>query len=105
MTSSTVSGRTEWREGRRLRAWELKQQGRRQPAIARALGVTERAVRQWCKRAREHGAAALRRRTASGPTPKPPPAHLAQLPAFLAAGADRAATSRWTPTGKCPEHA
>src|SRR5262245_26759152 len=87
MTSSTVSGRTEWGEGRRRRAWELKQQGWTQRAIARALGVTEGAVGRWCTRAREQGAAARRRRTAPGPSPKLPPAHLAQLPACLAAGA------------------
>src|SRR5580765_7240212 len=88
MTSSTVSGRTEWGEGRRLRAWEMQRQGWTQRAIARALGVTEGAVSQWCKRAREHGATALRRRIAPGPTPKLAPAHLAHLPVFLAAGAE-----------------
>jgi transposase len=88
MTSSTVAGRTEWGEGRRLRAWELKQQGWSQRVIARALGVTEGAVSQWCKRAREQGAAALRRRIAPGPAPKLPSERLAQLPAFLALGAE-----------------
>lgn len=43
----------EWREGRRLRAFELKQQGWNQREIANALGVTEGAVSQWMKRARE----------------------------------------------------
>jgi hypothetical protein len=74
--SGTISGRTAWGEGRRLRAWELKQQGWPQRAIARALGVTEGAVSQWCTRAREQGAAALRPRPAPGPTPKLPPAQL-----------------------------
>jgi predicted transcriptional regulator len=32
----------DWREGRRLRAWELKQQGWSQRRIAEALGVTHR---------------------------------------------------------------
>src|SRR3954468_21293720 len=33
---------TDWREGRPLRAWELKQQGWNQRQIANALGVTPR---------------------------------------------------------------
>jgi len=44
-----------WREGRRLRAYELHQQGWRQHAIADALGVSDAAVSQWLKRVREEG--------------------------------------------------
>lgn len=55
----------DWHEGRLLRGWELKQQGWRQKEIAEALGVSESAVSQWCRRARAGGAEALRR----GPTP------------------------------------
>ncbi len=33
-----------WREGRRLRAWELKQEGWTQQQIADALGLTKGAV-------------------------------------------------------------
>ena len=44
---------TDWREGRRLRAFELKQQGWSQQRIAEALGVSKGAVSQWMKRARE----------------------------------------------------
>ncbi len=40
----------DWREGRRLRAWELHQQGWKQTTIAEALGVTQGAVSQWVKR-------------------------------------------------------
>lgn len=57
----------DWCEGRRLRAWELKQQGWKQSAIARALGVTRGAVSQWMKQAREEGVSGLYRRIAPGP--------------------------------------
>jgi predicted transcriptional regulator len=40
----------DWREARRYRAWELKQQGWKQKDIAQALGVSEAAVSQWLKR-------------------------------------------------------
>ena len=39
----------DWKEGRRLRAWELYQAGWKQVAIAEALGVTPGAVSQWLK--------------------------------------------------------
>src|SRR5437588_12239529 len=45
----------EWREGRRLRAWELKQRGWKQRDIATALGVTQGAVSHWLSRARDGG--------------------------------------------------
>ena len=60
----------DWREGRRLRAWELKQQNWSQRAISEALGVTPGAVSQWMRRAREGGVEALKRRMAPGPSPK-----------------------------------
>ena len=50
----------DWREGRRLRAWELKQQGWKQRDIAAALGVSEGAVSQWMRRVREAGVGGLR---------------------------------------------
>ena len=51
---------TDWREGRRLSAWELKQEGWNQRDIARALGVSKGAVSQWLKRAKqEEGVEAL----------------------------------------------
>lgn len=80
---------TDWREGRRLRAFELKQQGWKQRQIARALGVTEGAVSQWMKREREGGGVeALKKRTSPG---KPPSLSEEQrekeLPDLLAQGA------------------
>jgi transposase len=78
----------EWREGRRRRAWELKQQGWKQKAIAAALGVTKGAVSQWMRRVREGGVEALRRHKASGPIPKLTTEQVAQLPILLAPGAE-----------------
>jgi transposase len=79
---------TDWREGRRLRALELKEQGWSQRAIAQALGVTEGAVSQWMKRARTEGIQGLYRRLAPGPTPKLNAEQRAQLPGLLARGAE-----------------
>jgi len=54
----------DWREGRRVRAWELAQQGWKQKDIAAALGVSGSAVSQWLSRAVEGGVEALRRTAA-----------------------------------------
>jgi transposase len=76
----------DWREGRRRRAWELKQQGWKQQDIAAALGVTPGAISQWLKRAREQGVGALRRHPAPGRQPKLTPEQVAQLPALVEPG-------------------
>jgi transposase len=78
----------DWREGRRLRAWDLKRQGWTQQAIAEALGVTPGAVSQWMGRAKGGGAEALHRRPAPGPTPKLTAEQRAQLPSLLGRGAE-----------------
>jgi transposase len=78
----------DWREGRRLRAWALYQQGWKQRTIADALGVSPGAVSQWLKRAREGGRAALRRCPAPGRPPKLTVAQRAAVPALLARGAE-----------------
>jgi len=75
-------------EARRFRAWELKQQGWKQCAIAQALGVTPGAVSQWLKRARAGGVESLRRRVGKGATPRLSAAQRAELPALLAQGAE-----------------
>ena len=80
------NARLDWREGRRRRAWELKEQGWKQHAIAAALGVTPGAVSQWLKRAQEQGVEALRRHPAPGPSPKLSAEQLAQIPVLLAPG-------------------
>jgi transposase len=76
------------REWRRFRALALAQQGWKQRDIATALGVTEGAVSQWLKRARERGQESLRRRIAPGPTPRLTGAQRADLPDLLAKGAE-----------------
>src|SRR5260370_39262959 len=81
--------RWDWPEGRRRRAWELKQLGWKQTEIAAALGVTSGAVSQWLTRARAEGVAeGLRAHPASGRPPKLTAEQRAQLPALLDRGAE-----------------
>ena len=79
---------TNWREGRRLRALELKERGWKQSEIAEALGVTEGAVSQWMKRAREQGAQALRHKPPPGAPSRLSDEQRARLPELLAQGAE-----------------
>jgi len=75
---------TEWREGRRLRAFELMQQGWSQQNIARALGVGKSAGSQWMKRATEGGGKeALRKRSSPGAPPRLSADQRAKLPRLL----------------------
>ncbi len=76
----------DWREARRLRAWELKQQGWKAARIAEALGVTPGAVSQWFKRVAEEGIQGLYRRKPPGAKPRLTPAELKQLLALLEQG-------------------
>ena len=75
-----------WREGRRLRAWELVRKGWKQADVAEALGVTPGAVSQWVRTARQGGHQALRHRRPTGSPPKLRPGQRAQLPELLARG-------------------
>ena len=84
----TIRKPQDWREGRRLRAWVLHQQGWSQVRIAAALGVTQGAVSQWVKRARESGEDALRTRRSPGAPRRLTTEKRAQLPALLAHGAE-----------------
>lgn len=77
---------TDWREARRFRAWELKQEGWRPSEIAAALGVTRGAVSQWFKQAEEGGMEALVSRKGGGPKPRLNDDQLQQLPMLLAKG-------------------
>ena len=85
---NTQKTHLDWLEGRRRRAWELKQQGWKQQDIAAALGVTPGAISQWFRRVREGGVETLRRHPAKGPTPKLTTEQRAQLPGLLAPGAE-----------------
>jgi transposase len=77
----------DWREGRRLRGWELHEAGWSQAAIAEALGVTEGAVSQWMRRAREGGGPeALRTRTAPGAASRLSETQRARILDWLRAG-------------------
>src|ERR687893_2606725 len=87
MEKTLSSQATNWREGRRLRALELKERGWKQTQIADALGVTEGAVSQWMKRAREEGVEALRHKPPPGATPRLSEDERARLPELLAQGA------------------
>lgn len=82
------SNATDWREGRRLRAFELKQEGWSQQNIACALGVGKSAVSQWMKRAREGGGKeALRKRSSPGAPARLSPDQRDRLPGLLEKGA------------------
>ena len=71
MDNSLSKQATDWREGRRLRAFELKQQGWSQQRIAEALGVSKGAVSQWMKRARRRGSRGSKAPTCSWSTAAP----------------------------------
>lgn len=86
MSSKEGTEPTNWREGRRLRAWELFQRGWTQARIAEALGVTSGAVCQWIKRAREGGHGALFHRKPPGKTSRLTPEQQAKAPDLLRRG-------------------
>ena len=88
MEKTLSSQANDWREGRRLRAFELKEQGWKQTEIADALGVTEGAVSQWMKRAREEGVQALRHKPPPGAPPRLSEDERAKLPELVAQGAE-----------------
>jgi transposase len=87
MEKTLSSQANDWREGRRLRAFELKEQGWKQTHIADALGVSEGAVSQWMKRAREKGVQALRHKPPPGAPPRLSEDERARLPELVAQGA------------------
>ena len=84
MEKTLSSQANDWREGRRLRAFELKERGWKQTQIADALGVSEGAVSQWMKRAREKGVEGLRHKPPPGAPPRLSEDKRARLPELLA---------------------
>jgi transposase len=88
MTEKTKQPLKDWREARRIRAWELYKKGWRQKDIAEALGVTSGSVSQWLKRGREEGPEALWSRRGGGPKRRLSEDQLAELPTHLAKGAE-----------------
>jgi len=86
MTALRSQQATNWREGRRLRAWELFQEGWPQQGIAEALGVTKGAVSQWLSRAKAQGPQALRHRKPPGRRSKLTHQQRLQLLELLAQG-------------------
>lgn len=88
MTHEQRSEPNDWREGRRLRAWALHQQGWTQKDIAAALGVSAGAVSQWLKRGRTGGVEQLRRQPPPGAQPRLSLAQLTHLRDLLAQGAE-----------------
>lgn len=88
MSTNVSSQARDWREGRRLRAWELHQQGWTQQQIADALGVRQGSVSKWLTLAHSHGVSALRRKKASGPLARLSAEQRTQLAALLNQGAE-----------------
>jgi transposase len=80
--------KADWREERRKRAWQLKEQGWQQKGIATALGVSEGAVSQWLKRGREQGVEALNAHPPKGVTPGLTAEQQAQISSLVAKGAE-----------------
>jgi transposase len=78
----------DWREWRRLRAWQLKQEGWQQRDVAAALGISEETVSRWLARARHGGPERLRARSSPGRPPKLSPAQKRLIPEFLWHGAE-----------------
>jgi len=82
MTTARPSGH-DWREWRRLHAWELFQLGWGVRRIALALAVSPAAVSRWLATTRHDGPAALRARPRPGTTPKLTAAQKGLIPDFL----------------------
>lgn len=88
MTQTKNKTRPDWREYRRLRVWEMHQQGAKQSEIAAALGLTQAGVSQIIKRGQSGGEAALRQRKPKGAQAKLSPEQKAELLDKLKQGAE-----------------
>jgi transposase len=85
---TTTPSPHDWKEWRRLRAWELAQQGWSQHEIAVALGASKGAVSQWIHAAEVSGIKALRSHPSSGHPAKLTLSQKRQIPEFLWHGAE-----------------
>lgn len=81
-----TSQNQDWREFRRLRAWELAGVGWAQKDIAEALGVSPGAVSRWLARAHDQGVETLRSKRQSTNPAKLSPEQLLILPSLLRQG-------------------
>ena len=94
MEQSTETKRTktenpaDWREYRRMRVWQMHQQGYKQQAIADALGLSQGGVSYIIRRAQEGGEEALQRKKAPGAKPRLNPEQKEELLAKLEQGAE-----------------
>jgi transposase len=77
-----------WKEARRFQAWQHQQQGWSQRRIAEALGVSEAALSQWMRHAREGGPEVLRHQPPPGAPRRLAADQLAHLPELLHRGAE-----------------
>src|SRR5688572_14163930 len=88
MTTKKQRPPRDWREGRRLRALELHEDGWTGKAIAAALGVSKSAVSQSLARGRVGGPEALRAQPPPGRVPRLTVEQRAELPRLLARRAE-----------------
>lgn len=78
----------DWREWRRLRAWELHRHGWRNRAVAEAFDVSEERVSRWIHQADSEGVASLLAHARAGCPPRLRPEQSRLIPDFLWHGAE-----------------
>ena len=85
---TAIASPHDWKEVRRFRALELKQDGWTQQEIAEGLGVTKGAVSQWMHTVKNEGMNALYASPHTGGPPKLSTAQHDQIPELLSQGAE-----------------